>query len=958
MMAAYRQPAATLILRQGPGAGQQFAITEPAITVGRHGSCDIQVDESEVSRQHARITWSGTGYVIEDLGSANGTFVNGERISRPHTLKDGDLLGLGGQVELAFQVAVPPRGEPVEPPGGEPVPPPARVPPPKPAPAKRRNVILTSVAAFLGLCCLLSAIGGLAYFFWPQEEPAPITIVATLTPTSLPQAPTSEDKPTPVAAPTPTPLPQVPAPAAPPPVEATVPPSTPGAVSAPGQPPPSGTILWPIDAAMKTHLRQIMQVGQAEGKRINVFAKVGDSITESMAFLSDYCCGWYDLGPHTELEGVIQYFVAAHADELEAQANPYHTSFDRMSLAAESGAHAGYMLEGGADSNLMQEINAIQPGLAIIMFGTNEALAGEDVATYKANLKQIVTILKEEGVIPIVSTIPDLVSPAEGGERIPAFNQAIKEVALEEQVPLMDFWQALQPLPNKGLDADGVHPNVFMEGDEYRSGYLTPEGLQYGYNMRNKLALEMLAKVKAIVIDDGPPDAGGPAAAAPPTEPPVVSPVEPPVVSPSATLRTGPTEPPATSVPEMAGAVRPFPDTDDGIHVFNDQLAGGSMTEEQFRFAATHYAGCQKMTRTDTRHLRQYNPGFIVLHYRLGLGLGYQEADDACRPNGNWLHFIEGEEWVREWPGDEVVEEGWLFPWAGQPRVYNCDWGWYVMELNDPGWRSWWSDEIIAQMSTNEADGLFADSFNVPNYLGADHYNPPLPGMDAAFEEAWAHRIEDFIAYLQERLGEYYLIPNVGEWVNIREATDYSGVDGVMIEGFSEWEPHSPFELADWQLQMNRILDLTRQDKVIIAQSYLWDPDDVETRLFYLGNYLLVKGRHSYLNIDCSMEPEYFPEYDIELGPPLDELPTEIEGYFNAAWGLYSRRYANGLVLVNPGLNTQSIDLAGTYYLVQPSGGGLVPADRDISAWSVQYRPMNQIELAPNQAAIFLNVTP
>jgi len=57
---------------------------------------------------------------------------------------------------------------------------------------------------------------------------------------------------------------------------------------------------------MKAHLRQIMQIGQAKEKRINVFAKVGDSITESMAFLNDYCCGWYDLGPHTELEEIIQ----------------------------------------------------------------------------------------------------------------------------------------------------------------------------------------------------------------------------------------------------------------------------------------------------------------------------------------------------------------------------------------------------------------------------------------------------------------------------------------------------------------------------------------------------------------------------------------------------------------------------------------------------------------------------
>ncbi|MFQ6014423.1 MAG: hypothetical protein ACE5NP_03135 [Anaerolineae bacterium] len=65
---------------------------------------------------------------------------------------------------------------------------------------KSRNVILVSVTAFLGLCCLLLAMGGLAYyFFWPQEKPKPIIIVATLTPTSLPQVP----------APRPTPLPDV-----------------------------------------------------------------------------------------------------------------------------------------------------------------------------------------------------------------------------------------------------------------------------------------------------------------------------------------------------------------------------------------------------------------------------------------------------------------------------------------------------------------------------------------------------------------------------------------------------------------------------------------------------------------------------------------------------------------------------------------------------------------------------
>ena len=246
----------------------------------------------------------------------------------------------------------------------------------------------------------------------------------------------------------------------------------------------------------------------------------------------------------------------------------------------------------------------------------------------------------------------------------------------------------------------------------------------------------------------------------------------------------------------------------------------------------------------------------------------------------------------------------------------------------------------------------------MPNYLGGDRYHPPLPAVDAAFEEAWSGRIEDFIAYVQGQFGDYYLIPNVGQWVVGRDTTDYSGVDGVMIEGFAGWGPQDPFDLADWQLQMNRILGLARQDKIIIAQSYLWEPDDIETRLFYLGNYLLVKGRHSFINTDYSMEPEYFPEYDIQLGAPLDALPAGIDGLLNAGWGVYTRSYENGLVLVNPGPDSRGVDLGGTYYLARPSGGGLVPANGDISGWSVAYEPVDRVDLAPYQAAILLNAAP
>ena len=124
-MEGYGQIAATLTVQRGPGAGRTFTIDAPTITVGRHGQCDLQVNDTWVSRQHARITWGGAGYLIEDLNTVNGTYVNGERISRPRSLRSGDIVRLGTQVELGFQAGAP---------AGMPQSPPAVIPEPAPVP--------------------------------------------------------------------------------------------------------------------------------------------------------------------------------------------------------------------------------------------------------------------------------------------------------------------------------------------------------------------------------------------------------------------------------------------------------------------------------------------------------------------------------------------------------------------------------------------------------------------------------------------------------------------------------------------------------------------------------------------------------------------------------------------------------------------------------------------------------
>jgi hypothetical protein len=77
-----------------PGAHHRLGVLT---TIGRTPDNQVVVPVREVSRRHAEIVLTGTGYVLRDLGSPNGTFVNGERITE-HRLQDEDRMAMGGQV--------------------------------------------------------------------------------------------------------------------------------------------------------------------------------------------------------------------------------------------------------------------------------------------------------------------------------------------------------------------------------------------------------------------------------------------------------------------------------------------------------------------------------------------------------------------------------------------------------------------------------------------------------------------------------------------------------------------------------------------------------------------------------------------------------------------------------------------------------------------------------------------
>jgi hypothetical protein len=92
-----------IIMRAGPTPGQTYDLTQPDLTIGRDINADIVISVPEISRRHARFRQGAGGYMLEDLGSTNGTFVNGKRLAAPQLLRTGDIIMLGEAVTVVYE---------------------------------------------------------------------------------------------------------------------------------------------------------------------------------------------------------------------------------------------------------------------------------------------------------------------------------------------------------------------------------------------------------------------------------------------------------------------------------------------------------------------------------------------------------------------------------------------------------------------------------------------------------------------------------------------------------------------------------------------------------------------------------------------------------------------------------------------------------------------------------------
>ncbi|MFN8449936.1 MAG: FHA domain-containing protein [Anaerolineae bacterium] len=117
-----------LIVRRGPQPNQSYELNKDIVTLGRDITNDIVINDPEVSRHHMRLTRGAGGFTIEDLGSTNGTFINGQRLTGARPLRAGDMVGLGETVTLAYEMSAGGQEPGIEAPGGTAVSPAQRSP--------------------------------------------------------------------------------------------------------------------------------------------------------------------------------------------------------------------------------------------------------------------------------------------------------------------------------------------------------------------------------------------------------------------------------------------------------------------------------------------------------------------------------------------------------------------------------------------------------------------------------------------------------------------------------------------------------------------------------------------------------------------------------------------------------------------------------------------------------------
>ncbi len=245
---------------------------------------------------------------------------------------------------------------------------------------------------------------------------------------------------------------------------------------------------YPVIPEIDAHAQQIYQQGLAQGNDPHAFIKIGDCMTDNPYFLNPIGDGKYNLGPYTDLQKVIDYFISGDQN-----------SFSRTSQAAAAGFNAASVLDSmwanpkfceANETPLGCEFRAMHPSLALIMFGTNDVQYLNETQ-FDFFLRSVVVATLRNGTLPILSTFPQR---PEFPDKAKLYNQIVVQVALDYDVPLINLWQALVALPNQGIDSTKT-THLSTPADSSAVCMFVDDNLKAGFTVRNLVTLQTLEAV-------------------------------------------------------------------------------------------------------------------------------------------------------------------------------------------------------------------------------------------------------------------------------------------------------------------------------------------------------------------------------------------------------------------------------------------------------------------------------
>jgi hypothetical protein len=240
---------------------------------------------------------------------------------------------------------------------------------------------------------------------------------------------------------------------------------------------------FPVIPEVSDTARRIYQYGLTLGNDPQAFSKIGDCQNVPSMFLSVFDDPRrYRLGPFEDLQETIDYFAGSFSRESQA----VRGGFNAASILSPFWADPEHCESG--ESPMACEIRLHRPSFAIISLET--WWDGQPEA-YERYFRDVVEYAISQGVVPILATKADNLEGDWG------INAAIARAAYDYDVPLWNFWRAVQPLPAHGLRPDGFHLtfdlNYFDESQR----------MEAAWPWRNLSALQALDAVRRGVSGDG-----------------------------------------------------------------------------------------------------------------------------------------------------------------------------------------------------------------------------------------------------------------------------------------------------------------------------------------------------------------------------------------------------------------------------------------------------------------------